>query len=142
VGDAGARADIGRDGRARRKVVQQVRHRRDLVDLAVGEPEVAVRELDCAAAPVVAIEALQLDARADEVVADLAADGVARIRRVAAIAQQPVQAALGADIEARIGRRAAGRENRLRVGRGHWQGEERDGAQQCIFHGQCFPSRS
>lgn len=71
--------------RARREVVQHVRHGRNLVDLAIDEAERAVQVLDGAAAPIVATEAFQLHSRADEVVAGLTADRVACIRRIAVV---------------------------------------------------------
>src|SRR5262249_25524677 len=42
--------------------------------------------------------------RSDEVVADLATHGPARVHDVAVVVQQPVQPALGADVDAGIGR--------------------------------------
>jgi hypothetical protein len=50
------------------------------------------------------VHAFDLETRADEVVADLAAGGPAHVHDVALVVQQPVEAALGADIEARIRR--------------------------------------
>src|SRR6185436_2382444 len=98
---------------SRREVVQDVGHRRDLVDLTGPEGKRAVGITDHAGAVVLAIDAFQLDARTDEVVTDLAAGGPAGVHRIAVVVEQPVQATLRADIEARIGR--AGSEQRLRV---------------------------
>src|SRR4030095_7805951 len=50
------------------------------------------------------VHAFQLDPRTDEVVPDLAADGPTGIHDVALIQQQPIEAALGADVEARVRR--------------------------------------
>ena len=117
-GEAGAGADIRREGRRREEVIEEVGHERDC-----WRPVVANRRSGRTLAGVGMVERLDLDARADEVVADLAADGPARIHGVAVVVQQPVQAAFGADIDTRIGR--AGRvEQRLGISRRR-QGEDR-----------------
>ena len=139
AGGAGARADIWRDHGARREVVEHVRHGRSLVDLAGLERERAVGIADHAGPVVLAIDAFQLDARADEVVADLAARSPAGVHRIAVIVEQPVQSALCADIESRIGRTRS--EQRLRAGN-HGEGSERDSAQHDIFHRQYFLTRA
>src|SRR5262249_46574711 len=129
-GNTGAGTDVGRDGGARCEIVQQVGHHRDLVDLTVHEGR-AARERHETAALVVAIEAFHFDARADEVVADLATYSVAGVVAVGAIVEQPVQPALGAYVDPRIRRP---RREHLRVGRRHRQGDESCGAQQYFSH--------
>src|SRR5262249_32910999 len=99
--NAHARADIRRDHRTGREVIHHVRQDTELADLVAdrtaGEGNVVL---------VVAIDTFEFDARADEVVADHATGGEARLR-IHALAEdrgveKPVQAAFGTDVEARL----------------------------------------
>ena len=111
------RADVRRDHRAGEEVIKHVAHDRDLLDPAA-HVGVACREDHDGGAVVGMVHAFQLETRTDEVVADLAADGPAGIHDVALIVQQPIEAALGADIEARIRGIGGVEPRRLSVGRG------------------------
>src|ERR1700730_7518020 len=100
-GNAGAGTDIRREGRLGKEVVQQVGHHSDLADLVVhrtGEGNVVL---------VVAVDSLDLEARTDEIVADLAAHREATVRRHRRTedggVQEPVDAALRAELEIRLG---------------------------------------
>src|SRR4029078_10090309 len=80
-GDASAGADIRRDHAARIEVVQQVGEDTELADLVADLPPVKVVIVEGVDVHLIlTINAFELDPRADEVVADHAADSEARLR--------------------------------------------------------------
>src|SRR4029077_11350182 len=93
---------VGRNDGAWEKVIKQVGHGRDLLDAASHICSTTGEE-DEAGAVVGAVHDLRFHARANEVVADLAAGSPANIHNVAAAVQQPVRSALSAKVDALIG---------------------------------------
>src|SRR5262249_32088752 len=120
-----------RDDRSRHEVVQEVGQDAELADV-VGV-EARPRRTEKGVDLVLAVDAFQLDAWTDEVIANHATGGPAGLRRDAKASdrrvQQPVHAAFRADID--TGRR------RLRLGHDR-QRDKRRGGQQSLFHD--FPS--
>ncbi len=106
-GDTGTSADVRNDRPASVEVVQDVRHDGDVVLVHAEGIEVTAAERGL----VVAVNAFDLDPRADEVVTDHAARGPAELRILRAglteprgrgAVEHPVPAALDAGIETRI----------------------------------------